>query len=69
MPRKSIFSSAVAASNSAAFGFTCVRERDPFLRSREETHFCAVERERCDEMSESKRGKLLLYLYTMLVGE
>jgi len=53
-PRNSIFTSAVAASNSTASGFTCVRERDPFQRSREETHICTVERERCDEMSESK---------------
>ena len=54
MPHKSIFTSAVAASVSTVSGFTCVRERDPFQRSREETHICAVERERCDEMSESK---------------
>ena len=54
-PRKSIFTSAVAASVSAVSGFKLgERERDPFQRSREETHICAVERERCDEMSESK---------------
>ena len=46
--------SAVVALGSTAFGFTCVRERDPFLRSREETLFYTIERERCDEMSESK---------------
>jgi len=53
-PCKSIFTSAVAASNSTAFGFTCVRERDPFQHSREETYIYVVEREGCDEMSESK---------------
>jgi len=42
---------------------TCVRESH-LLRMREETLYCTGERERCDELSVSKSGKVLLYLCT-----
>ena len=41
-----------------------MRERDPFQCSREETHICAVERERCDEMSENEENSS--YIYTQI---
>ena len=63
-PCRSIFTSAVAASNSVASGFTCVRERDPFQCSREETHICAVERERDVMRWVSPNEEESSYIYT-----
>jgi len=53
-PRNSIFTSAVTASVSAVSDFKCVRERPISVQYRRGSFLRSRERERCDEMSESK---------------